>query len=713
VLKRRLCLSIAAVAVALLTSASHAAAIEPHQDPETAPWVFDGVSLLSKYSEVIDYILAGNVAGVESLQRQTDQANVPPDLRETVNRFLSSGRSLAQLIQEMESDTGRARELLEQFQHEEARASVSAAQEKLYWSYDVLNVLEREAQRTGHWWGADSAEKEDTLTSAYQAVLDRLEQLRHLLDLLGEMLAGLSGQVESLTAVHSTSVSLWVEPSAAFVGETVEFGGHLSAGDKPLAHRQVTILLGGFPISKETADSKGIYHGHMTIPYRYVPEITTRAIYYPQEEDVGLYLGSASTEITISVLYYITKLDLQVPDYTFPGRKLTLNGQFDYGNNPITQSRTLQVNWDEGLVATETVPDIFSLEIGVPPESRLGKHQVAVYVSPNGRYNPAEASSEVDVVKLTPVMDLSAPSVVLLPLAQDIHGHVYSSLGVLEDASVKVTLGDWETTSRTRSDGTFHSRLSTGLNLSLLAIQELRVNVTPKEPWHKATSLTRKVIMVNPINVTGLLLVLAVSVVFLAGRWSRKAASSITPATPRPSPPLVQKESHQLPPEPLKLGEQGRPESTLVALYRTVLKLVQGLTAMILGPSYTLREYAQACAPRLGLLAGYFQDLTMMVERLLYSQYSLSQRDIKYGRQLADKIEEASKLRPGMEFLPTAQLQGEGRGEAKSIELASVVSSTSWWRQSATWLWLLLVVTIAYYACVLLFLLPLVSALTS
>jgi hypothetical protein len=100
----------------------------------------------------------------------------------------------------------------------------------------------------------------------------------------------------------------------------------------------------------------------------------------------------------------------------------------------------------------------------------------------------------------------------------------------------------------------------------------------------------------------------------------------------------------------------------------------------------------------------------MIIEKLLYSQYRPSEKDIKYSRQLADKIEEATELGVTTESLLAHQLPGEGRGEARAFELTGRVSSINPWRQSTTWLWVLLMVTVAYYACILLFFLPLVVA---
>lgn len=636
----KVALTLLAIMAAFMVNASSAAAIPPHQDPDSALWVFDGVSLLNKYSEALDNVLGRDATAVSALQEQASRANIPSELGDSVDDFLSSGDTLAQLIPEIESDLEMSRIMLGQFRTDESEASAAAAKEKLTRAYKQLEVMEREAKTTGGWWKAGSAKLGSALMDAYQGVLDRLEELLRLLDLLGQMSSNLAEQSATVAVPLShTAVSLWVEPLSAFVGDTVEFGGELSSESQPLPGRKVTILLGGAPVSEEITDSKGIYRGRITLPYRYVPEMTLQTIYYPRGDDIGLYLGSSSPEVTVTVLYYVTRLKLEVPENAYPGLGLVLKGQFDYGDSPSPQDRSLQVYWNGSLAAEKTVaPTVFTLELEVAPETNLGKHRLSVYVSPDKRYGPASADADVEVVKLTPVIELDAPAVVLLPLSQDIQGRVYSSLGPLQQASVRISLGDWETTTRTGNEGTFHARLGTGLSLTLVGSQALQASVRPTEPWHQASSSTVNLVMINLANIAGLVLVLAISVLLGVRQWRRRPAPMAAPAVPQPSSALVGKESHPPQPELLKPEPEGSPQSILVTLYRGVLRLVQMLTAVLLRKNHTLREYAQECAPKLGPLAGYFQELTDIMEKALYARQRPEQADAVRGTKLTRKL---------------------------------------------------------------------------
>lgn len=639
-------MAVVIAALASLASAFPALALEPHENPDTALSEFDVVWVLGKYSEALDHVLGRNAAGVEALQEQASWANVPGDLRDTVNIFLSSGYSLAGLLPAIEADMEDWRRMLAQFRPEEAEASSAAAAQKLGQAYSELGTMERGARRTWQSWQAESAPEGTTLRVAYKEVEARLLRLRRQLDLLGEMRRSLTQQTEMVTRTSGllpTSMTLSMEPMAAFVGDSVEFRGSLTAEGKPLPGRKVTVMLAGSPVSEVFTDSGGFYQGRLVLPYQYVSEMGLQAIYYPQEEDIGFYLGCSSPRVTIKVLYYPTKLSLEVPGNAYPGRKLRLPGSLDYGDSPVPEGRSLLVYWDGELAAEETVAAAFSLELPVMPEMSLGKHQVMLYVPPQGRYAPAWARTAVEVIKTIPVIDIDAPGVILLPFTLDVRGRAYSPLGPLQDASLGIALGKWEASARSQEDGTFSARLHTGMSLTLVGSQELRVSVTPREPWHRASSLATGLLLINPVNIVGLAIILAIPV-FFGAHWLRRRAVR-APATPRPQPvpALVRTESPPRQAKPAQPEARGAPDAVLIALYRGVLKLVQRLTAVVLRPSHTLREFAQECAPRLGPLAGYFQEFTLMIERLLYSRHHPSQADAARGWELSRRLEEGTK----------------------------------------------------------------------
>ena len=644
-MKRRILLAVLGVVLVLQAGAFPVAADKVHIDPATAPLVFDGAALLRKYSQVLDCVLDRDAAGVESLQEQADWANIPGDLRDTVSNFLSSSQSLAQLIPGIEADLESSRAMLSQFRTSDAEQSVAQAKEKLTQAYSELGLMERQARTTGRWWQVDAAAEGSDLRQAYEEVEAKLLRLRALLDLLSKMLHSLTEQIEAVLEgllLSSTALTLEVEPAAAFVGEPVEFRGRLTSATRPMAGRKVTVLLAGSPVAEVVTDGAGFYQGQIVLPYDYISETTIKAIYYPEGDDIGLYQGCSSPTVTIEVLYYVTSLSIQVGDTAYPGRKLALQGSLDYGTDPLPEFRDLRLYWDGELAAEETVTTAFGLDFMVTADTPPGRYRVTVYVLPQRRYAPVWTSADVEVVKAAPIIELDAPWIVLLPLPQHIQGRVYSSLGPFEDASVQVMLGEWEANTLSRDDGTFEVRLGTGMSMTLVGAQELQVVVTPTEPWHRGASSASGLLVINPVNIAGLILVAAIPAVFGARRRKRKGRF---PSVARPGPqvvarPLVKSVGSRLLTEVSEPDVTGSPRSILLALYRGVLRLVQTVTSVLLQPSQTLREFARECAPRLGPLAGYFQEFTLIIERLLYSRHHPGEADAASGEELSQRLRE-------------------------------------------------------------------------
>jgi hypothetical protein len=633
---------VAVVALAAVACDLPAARVEPHENPDTAPIVFAGISQLQAYSGALNFVSEMDATGVEVLRDQASRGNIPAALRQIMADFLSSGQALATLISWIEADLESSRTLVSQFRPAEAAQSSAAAAQKLSKAYAELWVMETRFQEVGRQLQVDSMGEGSPLRQAYEEVEAKLLRPRSQLDLLTDMHRSLTEQTELQTEMfRPTTITLVIQPLTAFVGDTVEFQGTLSADGDPLVGRKVTVLLNGSPAAAVFTDGGGAYRGRLVLPYEYISEMTVQPLYYPEGADAGVYLGTFPTRVSLLVSSFPTVVSLQVPEGAYPGRNLVLQGSFDYGGKPAPASRSLRIYWDSEPVTEESVPADFTLELLPTEEASLGKHRVTVHVLPHQRYAPAWVSFEVELTQATPVIEVDAPGVVVLPLALDIRGKVYSTLGPLQDAPVRIALGDWAVTTRSRGDGTFGARLSTGMNLTVAGPQELRVSVTPEEPSHKATSLATDVVVINPAGMAGLALALSIPVFLGASRLRRRRAGpgAVTPG-PRPAPAAVRTES----PPPrggiLEPEVGGGPPAVLLAVYRGVLRLVQRATAVALRPRHTLREFAQECTPGLGPLAGYFQEFTLMIERLLYSRHRPGEGEAAHGRELSQRLKE-------------------------------------------------------------------------
>jgi len=166
------------------------------------------------------------------------------------------------------------------------------------------------------------------------------------------------------------------------------------------------------------------------------------------------------------------------------------------------------------------------------------------------------------------------------------------------------------------------------------------------------------------------------------------------------------------------------PRARIFHGYHFVVGLMQGITRALMKPkpSQTLREFANETSGIFGPAARHFIELTRIVERLIYSQYRPAEEDVKRSHQLSHNVLAESEPEVTAKPLFEQQRSGEGTvaqferndlsvvGEARTFEFGGKVLTTSPWRQLSTWLWILLILVVAYYACILLFILPLLVA---
>jgi hypothetical protein len=91
-------------------------------------------------------------------------------------------------------------------------------------------------------------------------------------------------------------------------------------------------------------------------------------------------------------------------------------------------------------------------------------------------------------------------------------------------------------------------------------------------------------------------------------------------------------------------GANDGPRYRILYGYRLAVRLLQRGTRALLQPQQTLREFAKETSQKVGPAAQYFIQLTRIVEKLLYSKYVPTKKDVSHGEQLVHKIEEEAEF---------------------------------------------------------------------
>jgi len=510
------------------------------------------------------------------------------------------------------------------------------------------------------------------LRKSYDEVLERIEKIRDMLNVSREILTNLLlGAVpreelmeilgeEDITTeelmeilgelLNPTELTLKIEPVVAFVGESIRFEGTLTSQGNPLARREVNILLNGSQHLTTRTETDGHYQGTLQLPYWYIPEMDLQALYYPRDEDIGLYISSLSPVTKLKVLFYKAELEARVEDKAYPGLEITVRGEFDYGQSPPLIGRKVEIYLDDVFITELKTGEEFSQEVKLSPELDVSKHAITVSAVAAERYSPAVASAVLDVTKAPQILDINIPAVAMIPGGINLEGKLYSEIGPLSGALINMRLDKSQVELLTSEDGTFNTEIKMGIGFGLIGSQDLGIQVIPQEPWHGTLTTTRNIVIMNMINCGGMLILLFFLAIFLPGilrdrikMYSRRRASpAVAIAQPESAP--VYSETTLIPALSEKSGEtSAEPRNRIFYGYRLVLRLVQRMSRALLRPQQTLREFTRESSRVLGPAAKYFVELTRMVEKLLYSQYRPTERDVEKSKQLSHTIEEELK----------------------------------------------------------------------
>jgi hypothetical protein len=670
-------------------------AIEPHQDPETAEPVYSAISLLRYYSAALDYVLQKNPAQVEARLEKMPFANIPRSLEAAAGDFASSGVDLSHLVVDIEDGLSRWQTLIVQSRFDEADELAEQVLATISRAHIELDNIEEATEATDRELHASLAPAGSDLRLAYEGVMQRIGHIRDMLDLyarlLGEVLpksviteefsefagitleeylrikgltvddisrlTGISVEVLSQLAgvtveelLRPTEITLKVEPVVIFVGGNVSLEGRLTGEAGPLAGREVVILLNSSPYMTVLTDNEGYYREMLAVPYWYVSELDIRALYYPRDEDIGHYLASLSRVVTIEVLFYQAGLEITLEDMAYPGRETTVAGKFEYGQSPPLAKREVEIYFDNVLVSEISVSGEFEQPIGIAPETDLGRHIIMVSSAAVGRHAPVVNSAVIEVIRATPVLDLSLPAVALIPGSVALDGRLYSEVGPLNGALVKIGLGESRIDLASTESGALDGEIRVGMGFGVIGRQDMVVQVLPREPWHRPLVTTRSLLMVNVVNCGGIIVILALFSILLPvvlrrrlRTYTEAPVAPVVAITPyRPAPAYSQEVTLPVIKRP-GVQDRGQPRNVILAWYRFVVGVIRVVTRVMLKPQQTLREFASESHRILGPAAKYFLELTKMVERLLYSRYQPTAEDAGESRKLSRNIEEELK----------------------------------------------------------------------
>jgi hypothetical protein len=622
-----------------------------HEDPDTAQVIFNASSLFEYQSTSLDLVIQGNTDQVSGRAQVMPFANIPDSLQTPIDAFATGSSSLSGMMQEIDQALEQLRVLIEQSRLDETEDLSQQIDTTITKAFTELERVHESVVTEGEDFEVASTAGDSLTQKSYNGLLARIDTIRSMLSSYRKVLGGLSSSAENL---KPATLTLEISPCDVFIGDDIEFKGVLTANNTFLAGRKIEILLNGSSNVIIETDSGGHYLGTLKMPYRYIPEVDCRALYYPRDADVGVYLAALSSTVTVKTRFYEADLQLAAGSKAYPGLETEITGHLDYGQYPVSQAREGEIYLDEVLVGTVTAGSSFSKKIKLGPDINTGKHVITVLLPADKRYAPVMASTLIDVTKKTPELYLLTPVLGFIPGGMDIRGRLTSGEDPLPGARVVVESGNTTKETVTAVDGSFEVRLTRGVEAGLIGSQKVTVQVYPEEPWNYPVNITRSIFMMNIICCAAVLVLVVLAAIYvparmrsrLGGRVIRRRPAGVRPLKENAPTGATTGVKMSVPDGNISSFEPNTDETVrnrILRRYRLLVILIEKMASVVLKPNQTLREFAQDNAAVLGPLSKYFIEFTREVERVLYSPYRPSESDEKNSEKLAGSLEEGLK----------------------------------------------------------------------
>lgn len=607
----------------------------PHENPATAEYSRDPVWLLLFHSNVLNLVARGQYQNARVLLGELEYASIPDDLRYISNRYRDISAEFLTTLNTLDTLLGEVTDLLAQYRLTDARQKLELASTVLGDAQRLLKDIRMANSTMSERLGSPAASALSQLGQARDRLLEILERLEQLVNELDRAWLALSSQheLQSHKKRVPTQLTLEVTRRALFIGDVILVYGKLTVEDRPLANRELFLSLDEEALVV-TTDTGGTYVTEVTIPYRYVDEMTLRAEYGPSGDDLSVYFPSESLPVVIDTGFYETSLTMSVPEAVHPGLPFIIEGQLDSTGDPFERVVTFLL--DGIRLAEEKVLDQFEYRVDLPEGVLVGDRNLTATVSPERRYSGGSTGASVHVSKLPIQADIQVTPFLVLPGRVHISGRVYHDLEPVAGARVALTFGQSSTSVvSTSTDGSFTTTMAAPLDLSLAGLQKLEVDIQPSQLYYPSLDLSRWVFAVNPVSI-GLLLTGLVTVGTIAyGRTARRRTR------PRREVPPVEAERQERPVTPPLPGPKHGITGTgggVVDAYMDALEALERATGVGMEPNKTLREFLRMVSARTASGIKPFTGLTAMAEAALYSARESSEEMVTEATRLATSV---------------------------------------------------------------------------
>jgi len=632
-----------------------------HLDPSTVRERYEAWLLFAHLGSALQSVASEEFgrSGDQLGDVSIDRAHLPSSLVDLANRYVELCNELADTIESVYDTLDEVERLLSINDVRRAGVALVTCRSQIGLAREQMSALQQ----------ATTEVFTMLRRSGSGGTTAQLDQARQSLDAALALLLQLTVDYESRVEVAQTAaegkrvlsqpvVSLQLDRDAAWVGEIVVISGTLAVGADTLADRVLLISLDGFEVGRVLSGLQGRFAYQLLIPFEYVPLRAVQVSFTPVGGDLDRYLPASSPEVVVTVRYHQTQVEPESVGNLYPGLATTIAGTVESSGN--VTGRLIDVRWGDELVgqgATGPTGD-FACSVVLPDDAMEGSSSVLLVVEGDDAAltAPGKADLEVDIVRMTPRIDLSVGRVMVVPTLSlsllrqflggdfvrmvSIPGEIHSALP-MDAPAMTASWGERQT--RWQQQGaSFEREAPLVISVWSMGVRTVTVRALPREPWLLAGEARAHLLVVNLfmpfVWLAALLVALAVGAA-ARRRWNV--------ASPLRLVPVVSGETNSF--RPIDSGSVvvddpgAGSRVALVVLYYRAVEFLQGSLGIPLRSEMTLREYLVASTRRLPAVTKLFARLTSLTEQAMYGPREPERREVSLGRRLLAALKSARR----------------------------------------------------------------------
>jgi|GEM_PF-4147134 len=608
----------------ILLSQIYAYIYPPHVNPETVPEeAGPPVSVLLTYA--LSNLTTQNWAETLKQINNTEHLHVPQNYKYILTRTTELLRQLTETLEQINETLDAIESLMEYGQLEKAQTKLNKTTSLLEEANYTLREVEEAVDQLIQ-----------TLKLPSNSLKEKINEIKNLLNQYKQTYLDLKHTLEDITS--KIEEGLLIQPNLTIsanitktpVGSTIKIYGNLTATNKTLPNKTITIYIEKQPYQKTKTNENGTFEINLNLPTIYTPTITINATYKPEKTEP--YIPVTSNTIKINLIYQTPTITiLSKPEKINPATINIIKGKIELEDKNLTNwPLNITINQNTTTIYTDN-QGYFNYTIKITKKPSTPTINIIIKTQPQKSIGPATTKITLPIEYIDPKITVKTPKIIIAGIKFKIQGTAEIQDEPIRNATITIKVGSKIVTTKTNENGTFTVKIAPSL-LTLSRKLTITILLTPKEFWINTKTIEKQTTIINPLTIIAPIIPVLIPITS-ALKQKRKEE--------KPSVEIKKELIETITPVAMK-KEEVKAKHPIVALYWKTIEKIHSKTGMYPQPNQTLREYLSQIKEKIKNIAKKFEKLTMLAEKALYAEKTTKQ-DEKLAKELYKNIIEELK----------------------------------------------------------------------